>query len=145
MVERVEAGTPQSVVAKQMGVSRGTVSRWYSRYRAEGVAGLVDRSSWPRCSSRRTPAKLEQRICRLRQSTRRGPAYLAWRAGVAQSTIWRVLCRDGLNRLDHLDKPTGRVIRRYERDAPGELVHLDIKKVANIGPGGGWRVHGPRL
>ncbi len=91
MVERVEAGTSQSVVAKQMGVSRGTVSKWYARCSERGVAGLQDRSSRPRCSPRRAPAKVEQWICCLRQSTRRGPAYLSAGVGVAQSTIWRVV------------------------------------------------------
>ena len=67
---------------------------------------------------------------------------LSARAGVPASTIWRILERNGLNRLAWIDRPTGRVIRRYERSAPGELVHLDVKKVGQIPPGGGWRVHG---
>ena len=62
--------------------------------------------------------------------------------GVPASTVWAILARHRLNRLDHLDRPTGRVIRRYERAQPGELVHLDIKKVGRIPPGGGWRVRG---
>ena len=68
--------------------------------------------------------------------------YLSARAGVPASTVWRVLRWHGLNRLDRLDRPTGRTIRRYEKAAPGELVHLDVKKVAKIPPGGGWRAHG---
>lgn len=68
--------------------------------------------------------------------------YLAARTGVPQSTVWRVLRRHGLNRLSWLDRPTGRVIRRYERSAAGELVHLDVKKVGKVQPGGGWRVRG---
>jgi transposase InsO family protein len=56
--------------------------------------------------------------------------------------VWRILARHGLNRLAWLDRPTGRVIRRYERSRPGELVHLDIKKVGQIPPGGGWRIRG---
>lgn len=59
--------------------------------------------------------------------------------------MWRVLRCHGLNRLDRLDRPTGRVVRRYEKSAPGELVHLDVKKVAKISPGGGWKVHGRGL
>ena len=132
----------QAEVARQMRLSRGTVAKWWHRWCAEGEAGLVDRSSRPLRSPRRTDARVEQRICRLRRSTRRGPVYLAARTGVPASTVWRILCRDGLNRLSWIDRPTGRVIRRYERRAPGELVHLDVKKVAKIPPGGGWRVHG---
>ncbi len=128
LVERIEAGTTQAEVARQMGLSRGTVAKWWHRYQAEGAAGLVDRSSRPHRSPRRTAGKVEERICRLRRSTKRGPAYLSVRTGVPPSTIWRVLKRHGLNRLSWMDRPTG-LIRRYERTAPGELVHLDVKKV----------------
>ena len=62
--------------------------------------------------------------------------------GVPAATVWRILARNGLNRLAWIDRPTGRVIRRYERSSPGELVHLDVKKVGQIPPGGGWRIHG---
>ena len=142
MVQRVAAGEPQAEVARQMNLSRATVAKWWRRWVEHGDAGLVDRSSRPRRSPRRTDAKTEERICRLRRSTGRGPVYLSARTGVPASTVWRVLRRHGLNRLDRLDRPTGRVIRRYEKSAPGELVHLDVKKVAKIPPGGGWRVHG---
>ena len=142
IVQRIEAGMPQAHVAKQMGLSRGTVAKWWHRWLEEGEAGLVDRSSRPRRCPRRTDAKLEERVCRLRRSTRRGPVYLGARTGLPASTVWRILKRNGLNRLSWIDRPTGRVIRRYERSAPGELVHLDIKKVGKIPPGGGWRVHG---
>ncbi len=104
-----------------MKLSRGTVAKWWGRWLEHGDCGLVDRSSRPRRSPRRTDAKTEERICRLRRSTKRGPVYLSARTGVAASTVWRVLRRHGLNRLDVIDRPTGRVIRRYERSAPGEL------------------------
>ena len=142
IVQRIEAGMPQAHVAAQMGVSRGTVAKWWHRWCEHGEAGLMDRSSRPHCSPRRTDAKVEERICRLRRSTRRGPVYLSARTGVPASTVWRILKRNGLNRLSWIDRPTGQVIRRYERAAPGELVHLDIKKVGQIHPGGGWRIHG---
>ena len=142
LVRRVAAGEPQAEVARQMRLSRGTVAKWWGRWVEHGDAGLVDRSSRPNRSPRRTDAATEERICRLRRSTKRGPVYLSARTGVPASTVWRVLCRHGLNRLDRLDRPTGRTIRRYEKAAPGELVHLDIKKVAKVPPGGGWRVHG---
>ncbi len=144
MVERIAAGIPQAVVARQMGISRGTVSKWWHRYQIEGTEGLVDRSSRPRRSPRRTSAKVEKRVCKLRRETKRGPGYLSRRTGVPKSTVWRILQRNGLNRLSWMDRPSGQVIRRYERDTPGELVHLDIKKVAKIPPGGGWRAHGRR-
>jgi transposase len=136
MVERVAAGTPQAHVAAQMGLSRGTVAKWWHRFNEFGEAGLEDRSSRPHRSPNRTPAKVEERICRLRRSTKRGPQYLAWRTGVPSSTVWRILRRNGLNRLAWMDRPTGQVIGRYERAHPGELVHLDIKKVGKIPPGG---------
>ena len=68
--------------------------------------------------------------------------YLGARTGIAPATIWRILKRNNLNRLAWIDRPTGQVIRRYERSSPGELVHLDVKKVGKIPPGGGWRAHG---
>ena len=79
MVQRIEAGMPQAHVARQMGLSRATVAKWWRRWCAEGEAGLVDRSSRPHRSPRRTPARVEERICRLRRSTRRGPVYLSAR------------------------------------------------------------------
>ena len=142
MVQRIEAGMPQAHVARQMGVSRGTVAKWWRRWCEEGEAGLVDRSCRPHRSPRRTPARVEERICRLRRSTRRGPVYLSACTGVPAATVWRILQRNGLNRLSWIDRTTGRPVRRYERSAPGELVHLDIKKVGQIPPGGGWRIHG---
>ena len=120
MVRRVEAGMPQAHVASQMGLSRGTVAKWWHRYRAEGEPGLADRSSRPHRSPRRTDPKVEERVCRLRRSTRRGPVYLAARTGVPQATVWRILKRNGLSRLSWIDRPTGQVIRRYERAHPGE-------------------------
>lgn len=142
MIQRIEAGTPQAHVATQMGLSRATVSKWWCRYRTEGVAGLEDRSSRPRRSPTQTPKAVEDRICRLRQSKRWGPERLAMHTGVPSSTVHKILVRRGLNRLAWIDRPTGKVIRRYERAHPGELIHLDIKKVGRIPPGGGWKVHG---
>ncbi len=142
LVERVAAGTPQAHVAAQMGLSRATVSKWWRRWCAEGDAGLWDRSSRPHRSPRRTPRRVEERVCRLRRSKRWGPVMISLHTGVPSSTVWKILARHGVNRLTWMDRPTGRVIRRYERDHPGELIHLDIKKVGRIPPGGGWRVRG---
>jgi hypothetical protein len=73
---------------------------------------------------------------------KRGPARIGGQLGVPASTVHRVLCRLGLNRLAWLDRPTGRVIRRIHTDHPGELVHIDVKKLGRIPDGGGWRAHG---
>lgn len=142
MVQRIASGRPIAHVATEMGVSRTTAHRWWKRWRTEGDAGLVDRSSRPHRSPTKTPVNVEQRICRLRQAHKRGPLWISWMTGVPSSTVWAVLARHGLNRLSWLDRPTGQVIRRYERDHPGELIHLDIKKLGKIPPGGGWRTRG---
>lgn len=132
----------QAHVAAQMGLSRATVAKWWRRWVEHGEAGLVDRSSRPRRCPRRTSAAVEAKVCRLRRQKRWGPARIGARLGVSASTVHRILVRNGLNRLSWLDRPTGRVIRRYERPHPGDLVHLDVKKVGKIPPGGGWRAHG---
>ena len=126
----------------QMGLSRATVAKWWNCWQGDGEAGLVDRSSRPHRSPRRTGAEVEARVCRLRRSKRWGPARLAVRTGVPASTVHMILVRCGLNRLSWIDRPCGRTIRRYERPEPGDLVHLDVKKVAKVPPGGGWRAHG---
>ena len=73
---------------------------------------------------------------------KRGPARLGPLLGIPASTVHAVLTRHGLHRLAWLDRPTGQLIRRYERDRPGELVHVDVKKIGRLRDGGGWRVHG---
>ncbi len=78
----------------------------------------------------------------LRRSRKLGPARIGWVLGMAHSTVHRVLVRLGLNRLEWMDRPTGRVIRRIHTDRPGELVHVDVKKLGRIPTGGGWRAHG---
>ena len=103
---------------------------------------MTDRSSRPRHSPRRTPTRTERRIINLRVTRRWGPARIAGLLGLPASTVHRVLTRYRLPRLTHLDRATGRAVRRYERAAPGELVHVDIKKLGNIPDGGGHRVHG---
>ncbi|MEM9036312.1 MAG: IS481 family transposase [Actinomycetota bacterium] len=142
LVERVAAGTPQAHVAVQMGISRATVHKWWHRWLVEGVAGLEDRSSRPHRSPSRTRPSIETRVCRLRRSRRWGPELISLHTGVPSSTVHQILVRHGLNRLAGIDGPTGRVVRRYERAHPGELIHLDIKKAGKIPPGGGWRIHG---
>jgi hypothetical protein len=104
---------------------------------------MGDRSSRPCHSPRRTPTRTERRIINVRVLRRWGPARIAGPLRLNPSTIHRVLTRYGLaRRLTHLDRATGHVIRRYERRRPGELVHVDIKKLGNIPGGGGHKVLG---
>ena len=142
LVARIECGRPVAHVAAEMGVSRPTAYKWWRRFRDEGLDGLADRSSRPRTSPKRTSTELEAAIAELRTEAKLGPARLGPRLGVPPSTVHRVLRRLGPDRLRWLDRPTGAVVRRYEREAPGELVHVDVKKLGRIPDGGGWRVHG---
>jgi transposase InsO family protein len=149
IVARHRTGWSQAHIAAAMGISRKCVRTWITRYAAEGEAGLVDRSSRPHTSPRRTPAEVEDRIIELRSRERRGPARIGAELGVPARTVSRVLVRRGQPRLSALDPMTGEVIRsskvtaiRYERSRPGELVHMDVKKLARIPDGGGWRAHG---
>jgi transposase InsO family protein len=142
MVERIAEGRPIAHVAAEMGVARKTATKWWRRWLAEGPAGLADRSSRPRRCPHRTPARVEGQIVRLRQRRKLGPARIASVLGMPPSTVHRVLCRHGLNRLAWLDRPTGEIIRRIHTDRPGQLIHVDVKKLGRIPPGGGWRAHG---
>ena len=138
----VEDGWPIARAAERFQVSRPTATRWAHRYREHGAAGMADRSSRPRRSPHRTPAPVVRRIVHLRWKQRLGPVAIAGRVGCAPSTVHRVLVRCRINRLRHVDRVTGEPIRRYEMTRPGELVHVDIKKLGNIPDGGGWRIHG---
>ena len=138
----LEEGWTAAAAAEAAGVSRATVYKWLARYRSEGQAGLRDRSSCPLISPRRLSASAELRILRLRRTRKLGPHRLAALLGVPRSTCYAVLRRHGLQRLDWMDRPTGEVIRRYERARPGELIHVDVKKLGRIPPGGGWRALG---
>jgi transposase InsO family protein len=142
MCRRIEAGTPIAHVAAAMGISRRCASKWWHRYLELGADGLHDRSSRPRRSPTRIPDLLEERICRRRRAEKVGPDRLAIHLGLPASTIYRVLRRHDLHRLTHMDRQTGAPIRRYERSRPGELVHVDVKKLGKIPPGGGHKVHG---
>lgn len=150
LIERVvHQGRPVAHVAHELGISRQTGYRWVRRWRTEGFAGLLDRSSRPRSSPTRTPAAVEDAICAARVRDRSGPDVLSGQLGVPARTITRVLRRRGLPLLRDLDPLTGQVIRaskstavRYERSRPGELVHMDIKKLGRIPDGGGWRALG---
>jgi len=142
LCQRIEAGTPIAHVAAAMSISRRCASKWWHRYLDLGVDGLHDRSSRPRRSPARTPERIEAKICRQRRAEKVGPDRLAIHLDVAASTIYRVLRRDDLNRLSHLDRQSAAPIRRYERTRPGELVHVDVKKLGRIPVGGGHKVRG---
>ncbi|MFW6031071.1 MAG: IS481 family transposase [Myxococcota bacterium] len=150
LVQRVrEQGMPVAHVAKAMGISRQCAHRWVTRYDAEGDAGLVDRSSRPRSTPTRTRPEVEAKVLAARAEHRRGPDWLGPELGVPARTVTRILRRHHLPRLCELDPLTGEVIRsskatavRYGRDRPGELVHMDVKKIGRIPNGGGWRAHG---
>ena len=138
----VEEGWSYRRAAERFQVGPTTARRWADRYRQLGPAGMVDRSSRPRRCPRRTPLRLERRIVRLRFTRRWGPARIAGRLGVPASTVHAVLTRYRVPRLAHLDRVTGARVRRYEHDRPGDLVHVDVKKLGRIPDGGGWRVVG---
>jgi transposase InsO family protein len=138
----VDEGWPLRRAAERFQVSPTTAARWAGRYRLAGAAGMADRSSRPHASPARTPARTERRIVKLRLAARLGPARIGFRLGLAPSTVHAVLARYGCPRLADLDRATGTPVRRYERERPGELVHVDVKKLGNIPDGGGWRTTG---
>jgi hypothetical protein len=145
----VDDGWPLRRAAERYQVAVTTAARWSGRYRDQGEAGLLDRGSRPGHSPHRTPTRTERRIVKVRVLRRWGPARIGSLLGIAPSTVHRVLIRYRLPRLRDLDRATGQAvrhpIRRYERARPGELVHVDIKKLGNIPDGGGWRVHGRQI
>jgi transposase InsO family protein len=132
-----------------MGISRQCAHRWLARWDSEGDAGLQDRSSRPHRIPNQTPPEVEAMVIQARQKRRVGPDRLADELGVPARTISRILRRHQLPYLAECDPLSGAVIRaskttatRYERDRPGELVHVDVKKIGRIPDGGGWRAWG---
>jgi transposase InsO family protein len=149
IVQRHQARWKQAHIAAAMGVSRKCVKTWIDRYAAEGETGLHDRSSRPLSMPARTSAEVEARVVDLRRRERRGPDLISAETGVPARTVSRILARHQVPPLSACDPMTGEVIRaskatavRYERDRPGELVHMDVKKLARIPDGGGWRGRG---
>lgn len=138
IVRHHEDGYTQATIAEMMGISRATVSKWLRRHTREGAAGLADRSSRPHDIARTLPTDLVAAICRLRRERAWGPHRIGYALGVARSTVYAVLRRAGLHRLAWLHRSTREVIR-YERSQPGELLHLDVKKLGRIPDGGGKR------
>jgi transposase InsO family protein len=147
-VQRYLAGHRVRDVASQLGISRTTVYKWIARFHAEGPAGLADRSSRPHISPGRTPLQVELMILLARLDHHAGPIQLAGDLGLPASTIGAVLRRWQMPHLVDLDRITGELLRsratdiRYEHTRPGDLLHLDVKKLGRIPDGGGWRVDG---
>ena len=128
--------------ADRFQVSPTTASKWAARMRAG--ESMTDRSCAPRRRPSRCPRRLEHRVIALRVTRRWGPHRIAFHLGIPRSTVGRILTRYRMPLLAHLDQATGLVVRRqrpvrYERAVPGELVHLDIKKLGRIPDGGGHR------
>jgi transposase InsO family protein len=130
MVRRVvESGQTPQAVGQAVGVCPRTVRKWVKRFRAEGISGLRDRSSRPRRLYRTTPARLVERIEALRRQRWTGKQ-IAHETGVSPATVSRVLGRLGLSRLKDLEPAAP--VRRYEREHPGQLIHIDIKKLGRF-------------
>jgi transposase InsO family protein len=150
LVQRVVVhGRPVAHVAKELGISRQCAHRWVARFRAEGEAGLAERSSRPRRCPRRTPSHVEELVLQLRRLERRGQDWIGPELGIPARTVSAILRRHRMPYLRECDPLTGQLIRaskttavRYERQTPGDLVHMDVKKLGKIPDGGGWRAHG---
>jgi transposase InsO family protein len=150
----VDQGWPIARAAERYDVAWPTAKRWAVRYlqvrtelgpeagAAAVLAGMGDRSSRPHRSPNRTPAPVVRTIVHLRWKQRLGPVAIADRTGLAASTVHQVLVRCRINRLSHVDRATGEPIRRYQHEHPGDLLHVDVKKLGNVPDGGGWRYVG---
>ncbi|MGF0116606.1 IS481 family transposase [Promicromonospora sp. Marseille-Q5078] len=152
IVERRREGWKQAHIAAAMGVSRKCVRYWLDRFVTEGEAGLADRSSRPHRCPTKTPRQVEAKVVAMRRAERRGRDWIAAELGLPARTVSRILTRHDMPHLAVLDPMTGERLRaskttaiRYERDRPGELVHMDVKKLGRIPDGGGWRAHGRGL
>ena len=141
IVARIQAGTKSAEVAAAFGVSLRTVRKWLARFRAGGQAALSNRASAPARVARRLPDRLVAQALHLRRSLRLAGAEIARKLGLARSTVARWLARAGMGRLARLDPPEP--VRRYQRARPGELIHLDIKKLGRFDRPG-HRVTGTR-
>jgi transposase len=139
VAQQVMSGQTPKAVASAAGVCPRTIRKWLVRYRAEGLAGLRDRSSRPYRLRRPTPGAVIEQIGRLRRQRWTGKQ-IAAEAGVSPATVSRILRRLGLNKLSALEPQP---VRRYERENPGELIHIDIKKLGRIGSVG-HRITGRR-
>ena len=138
----IDDGWSIEATADKFQVDAKTVRKWRDRYRVEGESGLFDRSSRPHSSPNATPPECRRWIIELRRQRRWGADHIAHEVDRAASTVQKILTSEGLGRLDSGDRATKEPVIRYQRDRPGELVHVDVKKLAGIPDGGGWRIHG---
>ena len=146
----VDDGWPVAQAAAYFHVAWPTAKRWADRYLAlrlvtdgpVAAAAMGDRSSRPHRSPTRTPQPVVRRIVHLRWKQRLGPVQIGGALGLPASTVHAVLLRCRINRLSHVDRRTGEVVRRYEHEHPGSLIHVDVKKLGNIPDGGGHRFVG---
>ena len=152
IVQRHQDGWKQAHIAAAMGVSRKCVKTWIDRFADEGIVGLRDRSSRPHSMPTRTSPQVETRVLQMRRRERIGRDQIAHELGVPPRTVSRILARHRVPRLADCDPMTGEVIRasratavRYEKSRPGELVHMDVKKLGKIPAGGGWRGQGQTM
>ena len=151
LVQRIQSGRPKAQAARELGVSTKTVDKWLKRFREQGAGGLQDRSSRPHRSPAATDQVLRTAVVALRRQ-RLTLASIAAQLGLSRTTVARIAKAAGLNRLSKLEPAP--VYRRYEKAEPGELLHLDVKKLGRIvkvghritgdrrghstGPGAGW-------
>lgn len=147
LCDRVGGGMRVADAAAMAGVSRQTAHKWLARRRAGEP--MSDRGCRPRRLARRTPPEVEGRVAEARASLLLAPLALAAETGVPARTCARIVARRGMPRLADVDRVTGEARvrgpvtpRRHERERPGELVHVDVKKVARMPDGGGWRALG---
>ena len=140
IARQVASGQTPKAVGEAAGVCPRTVRKWVERYRSEGHEGLRDRSSRPHRLYRPTPQAIVDEVAVLRRQRCTGKQ-IAAQVGVSPATVSRILRRLGLNRLSALEPAAP--IRRYERERPGEMIHLDIKKLGRI-DGIGHRITGDR-
>jgi transposase InsO family protein len=138
----LERGWTIEMTAERFQVDAKTVRKWRDRFLAEGDDGLMDRSSRPESSPGRTPSSVRRQVIRLRRTRRWGADHIAHELGLASSTVGHILRAAGLGRLDRGDRAATEPARRYQRERPGELIHVDVKKIGAIPDGGGWRLHG---
>jgi transposase InsO family protein len=138
----LDDGWTVEAAADRYQVDAKTVRKWRDRFLTEGPDGLLDRSSRPHHSPNRTPEPQRARIVELRCERRWGADHIAAETGVAASTVQGVLRSVGLGRLDRGDRATSVRPLRYQWARPGDMVHVDVKKLGGIPDGGGWKVHG---
>lgn len=140
LVRQVARGQTPEAVAQAAGVCPRTVRKWLDRHRREGLAGLQDRSSRPHRLYRPTPQAIVEQVERLRRQRYTGKQ-IAADLRISPATVSRILRRLGLNKLSALEP--AEPVRRYEREHPGELIHIDIKKLGRV-DGIGHRITGDR-